>query len=212
MQNWVIATVLATLSGVLIAPISEVDPTSYTLFVVPALGAALIGRFSSFGVTAAAGLLLGVIQSEIVKLQTVFTWLPQQGLGDGVPFVLILVVMTLSAQRLRSRGVLGDWRNPSIGRPARPIATAVLTFVVGRGGHVLPARLGPGRPDGLGRLGLPVPVAGRAHRLRRAGVAGPDVVRRDRRVHAQPPQPELGRPVPVLAADRGGRPRCRWAS
>ena len=131
MQNWVIATVLATLSGVLIAPISEVDPTSYTLFVVPALGAALIGRFSSFGVTAAAGLLLGVIQSEIVKLQTVFTWLPQQGLGDGVPFVLILVVMTLSAQRLRSRGVLGDWRNPSIGRPARPIATAVLTFIVG---------------------------------------------------------------------------------
>jgi hypothetical protein len=88
--------VLATLSGVLIAPISEMDPTSYTLFVVPALGAALIGRFSSFGATAAAGLALGVIQSEIVHLQTVFTWPPQQGLGDGVPFVLILVVMTLS--------------------------------------------------------------------------------------------------------------------
>jgi len=130
-QNWVLATMLATLSGVLIAPISEVDPTSYTLFVVPALGAALIGRFSSFGVTASAGLLLGVVQSEIVKLQTVFTWLPQQGLGDGVPFVLILVVMTLSAQRLRSRGLLGTWHNPSIGRPARPVATAVLTFAAG---------------------------------------------------------------------------------
>ena len=130
-QNWVLATVLATLSGVLIAPISEVDPTSYTLFIVPALGAALIGRFSSFGVTAGAGLLLGVVQSEIVKLQTVFTWLPQQGLGDGVPFVIILVVMTLSAQRLRSRGLSGSWRNPSIGRPARPAATAALTFVAG---------------------------------------------------------------------------------
>jgi ABC-type branched-subunit amino acid transport system permease subunit len=130
-QNWVLATMLATLSGVLIAPISEVDPTSYTLFVVPALGAALIGRFSSFGVTASAGLLLGVVQSEIVKLQTVFTWLPQQGLGDGVPFVLILIVMTLSAQRLRSRGLLGTWHNPSIGRPARPVATAVLTFAAG---------------------------------------------------------------------------------
>ena len=136
-QNWVIATVLATLSGVLIAPISEVDPTSYTLFVVPALGAALIGRFSSFGVTAAAGLALGVIQSEIVHLQTVFTWLPQQGLGDGVPFVLILVVMTLSAQRLRGRGVMGHWRNPSIGRPARPLVTAALTFVIGVAAMVL---------------------------------------------------------------------------
>ncbi len=130
-QNWVLATVLATLSGVLIAPISEVDPTSYTLFIVPALGAALIGRFSSFGVTAGAGLLLGVVQSEIVKLQTVFTWLPQQGLGDGVPFVIILVVMTLSAQRLRSRGLSGSWHNPSIGRPARPAVTAALTFVAG---------------------------------------------------------------------------------
>ena len=38
MQNWVIATVLAMLSGVLISPISAMDPTSYTLFVVPALG------------------------------------------------------------------------------------------------------------------------------------------------------------------------------
>jgi ABC-type branched-subunit amino acid transport system permease subunit len=130
-QNWVLASVLATLSGVLIAPISQVDPTSYTLFVVPALGVALVGRFSSFGVTAGAGLLLGVIQSELVKLQTVFTWLPQQGLGDGVPFILILVVMTLSAQRLRSRGLLGSWRNPSIGRPARPAATAALTLAAG---------------------------------------------------------------------------------
>ncbi|MDX6393538.1 MAG: hypothetical protein QOJ73_4601 [Streptosporangiaceae bacterium] len=130
-QNWVLATMLAMLSGVLISPISSIDPTSYTLFVVPALGAALIGRFSSFGITAAAGLLLGVAQSEIVKLQVVFTWLPQQGLGDGVPFLLILVVMTLSAERMRSRGLQGTWHNPAIGRPARPVATAVLTLAAG---------------------------------------------------------------------------------
>ena len=52
-RNWVIATLLATMSGVLITPISSLDPTSYTLFVVPALGAVLIGRFQSFWVTAA---------------------------------------------------------------------------------------------------------------------------------------------------------------
>ena len=46
------------------------DPTSYTLFVVPALGAVLIGRFNSFWITALAGLLLGVVQSELIKLQT----------------------------------------------------------------------------------------------------------------------------------------------
>ena len=130
-RNWMIATALATLSGILITPISSLDPTSYTLFVVPALGAVLIGRFQSFAITAAAGLGLGIVQSELIKLETVFTWLPQQGLADGVPFVIILLTMTLSARRLGARGATGMLRNPSVGRPTRPVATSVLMFVIG---------------------------------------------------------------------------------
>jgi branched-subunit amino acid ABC-type transport system permease component len=130
-QNWLIATVLATLSGVLITPISSLDPSSYTLFVVPALGAVLIGRFQSFWITATAALLLGIVQSELIKLQTVFTWLPQQGLADGVPFVIILVTMTLSARRLGARGTTGTLRNPSLGRPTRPVSTSLIMFIVG---------------------------------------------------------------------------------
>ena len=121
-HNWMLATLLATLSGVLITPISSLDPTSYTLFVVPALGAVLIGRFQSFWITALAGLGLGIVQSELIKLQTVWTWLPQQGLADGVPFLIILVTMTLSARRLGARGATGTLRNPSLGRPTRPVA------------------------------------------------------------------------------------------
>src|SRR5580693_2502296 len=62
-QNWVIATVLAGAAGILIAPVASLDPTSYTLFVVPALAAALVGRFQSFWITALAGLLIGCAQS-----------------------------------------------------------------------------------------------------------------------------------------------------
>lgn len=130
-RNWVIASFIAAGSGILITPISSLDPTSYTLFVVPALGAALIGRFQSFWWTAGAGLLLGIAQSEITKLQTVWTWLPQQGLSDGLPFLIILIAMTLSARRLGARGGPGSWRNPSLGRPSRPLLTSVITFVVG---------------------------------------------------------------------------------
>ena len=71
-----IATVLAGAAGILIAPIANLDPTSYTLFIVPALGVALVGRFESFWIIALAGLLLGMGQSEIIKLQHVWTWLP----------------------------------------------------------------------------------------------------------------------------------------
>src|SRR6185437_12103868 len=130
-RNWMIATLLATLSGVLITPISSLDPTSYTLFVVPALGAVLIGRFQSFWITAVAGLGLGVVQSELIKLQTVWSWLPKQGLSDGVPFLIILVTMTLSARRLGARGTTGALRNPSLGRPSRPVATSLIMFVLG---------------------------------------------------------------------------------
>jgi ABC-type branched-subunit amino acid transport system permease subunit len=130
-RNWMIATLLATLSGVLITPISSLDPTSYTLFVVPALGAVLIGRFRNFWWTSAAGLALGIVQSELIKLQTVFTWLPQQGLADGVPFLVILIAMTLSARRIAARGDTGALRNPSLGRPSRPLATSLITFCAG---------------------------------------------------------------------------------
>ncbi|MDP9026780.1 MAG: ABC transporter permease [Actinomycetota bacterium] len=130
-RNWVIASFLAAGSGILITPISSLDPSSYTLFVVPALGAALIGRFQSFGWTAAAGLSLGVAQSLLIKLQTVWTWLPQQGLADGLPFLIILIAMTLSARRLGARGNPGTWRNPSLGRPTRPLLTSVIVFVLG---------------------------------------------------------------------------------
>jgi ABC-type branched-subunit amino acid transport system permease subunit len=130
-QNWVIATVLAGAAGILIAPVASLDPTSYTLFVVPALAAALVGRFQSFWITALAGLLIGCAQSELAKLITVWSWLPQQGLGDALPFVVIIAVMVLRARSVLARGGETAERNPSVGRPRAPLRTAAVCFVAG---------------------------------------------------------------------------------
>ncbi|WP_187365716.1 branched-chain amino acid ABC transporter permease [Trebonia kvetii] len=130
-QNWVIATVLAGAAGILIAPVANLDPNSYTLFVVPALAAALVGRFQSFWITALAGLLMGCAQSEINKLITVWSWLPQQGLPDALPFVVIIVVMALRSRSVVARGEDSSDRNPSIGRPRAPLRTAAACFVAG---------------------------------------------------------------------------------
>ena len=130
-QNWVIATVLAGAAGILIAPIANLDPDSYTLFVVPALAVALLGRFQSFWITAVAGLLLGCAQSEIEKLVTVWAWLPQQGLPDALPFVVIIVVMALRSRAVVARGDETAERKPSIGRPRAPLRTAAACFAVG---------------------------------------------------------------------------------
>jgi ABC-type branched-subunit amino acid transport system permease subunit len=130
-QNWIIATVLAGVAGILIAPVASLDPSSYTLFVVPALAAALVGRFQSFWLTALAGLLIGCAQSEITKLITVWTWLPQQGLGDAIPFVVIIVVMAARSRTVLARGGETAERNPSIGRPQAPLRTAAACFAAG---------------------------------------------------------------------------------
>jgi ABC-type branched-subunit amino acid transport system permease subunit len=130
-QNWVIATVLAGLAGILIAPVANLDPTSYTLFVVPALAAALVGRLQSFWITAVAGLLMGCAQSEVVKLITVWTWLPQEGLPDALPFIIIIVVMALRTRAVTARGEGAADRNPSVGRPRAPWRTAAACFAAG---------------------------------------------------------------------------------
>src|SRR3984957_9860111 len=94
-------------------------------------GAALFGRFQSFWITALSGLLIGCAQSEIDKLITVWSWLPQQGLPDALPFAVIIVVMAVRSRSVLARGGETAERNPSIGRPVAPLRTAVACFVAG---------------------------------------------------------------------------------
>jgi ABC-type branched-subunit amino acid transport system permease subunit len=72
-----------------------------------------------------------MLQSEITKLLSVWDWLPQQGLPEALPFILIMVAMTLLSRGVGARGVVGELRNPSLGRPSRPYATTAICFVAG---------------------------------------------------------------------------------
>ena len=129
--NWIIATVIGGLAGILIAPIATIAPASYTLFIVPALAVALIGRFQSFPIVAIAGLGLGMLQSLIVKLVGEFEWLPNEGLPEALPFLVIVVGMVLLAKGMAARGEIVVQKNPSLGRPVHPWRTTGLCFVVG---------------------------------------------------------------------------------
>lgn len=128
--NWVAATVLAALAGILVAPISALNPTTYTLLVVPALAAALIGRLSSFGVTVAAALGLGMVQSVLLPVQEDLPWLRQPGLRDGLPLLVIAVVVAVRGELVPGRGAAAApaARLPRVapaGRPLRALAVGV---------------------------------------------------------------------------------------
>ena len=124
--NWVIAAVLAGLAGVLVSPVTALDPSTYTLLVVPALAAALVGRLTSFPVTVAAGLALGMTQSELTHLAATFKWLPRLGLGDALPFVVVVVAIAVTGSRLPSRSAAAQARLPAAARPRHPTRAALV--------------------------------------------------------------------------------------
>ena len=115
--NWGIAGALAGGAGVLAGPIVTADPVTFTLLVVPALAAALLGGFSSFVITTAAALGLGMVQSELVEVQAHASWLPATGVGKALPLLLIAIAAITRGALMEPRGRIVARALPSVGAP-----------------------------------------------------------------------------------------------
>ncbi len=128
--NWVISFVVSGIAGVLIAPLVPLQPGTYTLFIVPALAAAVVGRFHSLGWAITAGLGIGALESLSVYVNGVHPDFPA-GAGELIPLILVLVVLAVRGQTMPSRGTL---LQVTLGRAPRPhwrIATAVVGTAIG---------------------------------------------------------------------------------
>jgi branched-chain amino acid transport system permease protein len=133
--NTLIASLLAGGVGILAAAITEIDPTTLPLQIVPALAAVLLARFTSFGIACAAGLGLGILDS-LIDWASGQTWFPTSG-GAAIPgvqelvtFLIIILAMFLRGSRLPSRGELVEQRLPAAPRTRRLAATALPPAIV----------------------------------------------------------------------------------
>jgi ABC-type branched-subunit amino acid transport system permease subunit len=131
--NWMLGTMLAGGAVILFAPITSINPATTSLLFVPALAAALIGRFRSFGITAVAGLGIGMLQSEIANIHGSLSWLPQVNWQAGLPFLIIIATMAIRGDALAARGSLGHGHFPTSPRPRRAL---VWIAVLSTGGVV----------------------------------------------------------------------------
>jgi len=135
--NWLVASVLAGAGGVLVAPITGLDPVTTTLLVVPALAAALVGRLVSLAATVGAALALGMAQSLILLLQDNYDWVPRSGIREALPLVVIVAALSLGAgarlaRAARARpGTTRGSRLPLVGRPRRIALLAAAGTLVG---------------------------------------------------------------------------------
>ncbi|WGL54043.1 branched-chain amino acid ABC transporter permease/ATP-binding protein [Nocardioides sp. BP30] len=129
--NWALSCVVAGLSGILIAPIVPLVPSSYALFIVPALAAALVGGFSRLGPAVAAGLGIGMLQSEATYLQSSAAHFPKAGVDSMIPLVVILLVLLVRNGGIPQRATVAQ---RSLGRapvPRHPALALAIGAVVG---------------------------------------------------------------------------------
>jgi sulfate-transporting ATPase len=124
--NWILSAVVAGAAGILISPIAPLTPTAYALAVVPALAAAVVGRFEYLIPTVLAGIAIGMLQSEASSLALTHSWMPETGSPELVPLIVILGALLLVGGSIRARG---GFVRERLGHAPRPRSFLVPTLL-----------------------------------------------------------------------------------
>ncbi|MEU8803101.1 ATP-binding cassette domain-containing protein [Spirillospora sp. NPDC048819] len=146
--NWVFGAVLASLAGILVAPILFLSVEALALIVLRSLAAALVGRFYSFWKTLAAALVIGVVETLLARYITnegplapfvsddrlLFGAFTAQSVSHSAAFLMIVVVLFVAGRNLPARGELLD-RLPVLGTgrislPGLVVAVALTVAVI----------------------------------------------------------------------------------
>ena len=109
---WLIGSVFASLSGLMLAPALSLDALIITMLVVQAFGAAAIGYFSNLPLTFIGGLIVGVAGALATKYVVQVPLLA--GLPASLPFAILFVALMATPRRLLLE------RRITITRVARP--------------------------------------------------------------------------------------------
>jgi branched-chain amino acid transport system permease protein len=127
LSSFVLSSVIGAVIAILASPMIQLSSGIFTfLFLIPALGSVLIGRFRYVWPTVFTGFAIGLVQSVFTKLQGDYTWFPQYGARQGLPFLVIIVAMFVLGDRLPERGSVDSWKLPAV----PPAKLNVLSVVV----------------------------------------------------------------------------------
>ena len=109
---WLIGSVFASLSGLMLAPALSLDALIITMLVVQAFGAAAIGYFSNLPLTFIGGLFVGIAGALASKYVVQVPLLG--GLPASLPFAILFIVLMVTPRRLLME------RRITVTRVARP--------------------------------------------------------------------------------------------
>jgi branched-subunit amino acid ABC-type transport system permease component len=93
---WTLGGAISGLAAIMLIPVVSLLISTATDLVIPTIAASVIASFRSIPVAFAAGLAIGVIESEIGH------WVSIGGLPEAVRFALIVVFLILRGGRFRA--------------------------------------------------------------------------------------------------------------
>lgn len=96
--NWTLGGAMGGLAGILIAPDIGLSVAEIGLLLVPALAAAVLGRFTSFWMTLLGGLIVAIGTSELTKYNLGTGW------NEAFPFLVVIAILMFRSRSLLGRG------------------------------------------------------------------------------------------------------------
>lgn len=96
--NWGLGSALAGLAAILVSPIITLSVNGMTNVVLAALAAALVAEFRSFPIAFAAGMAIGIGESELTR------YVDQPGVPKALPFAVIVIILLVRGRALPVRG------------------------------------------------------------------------------------------------------------
>jgi ABC-type branched-subunit amino acid transport system ATPase component/branched-subunit amino acid ABC-type transport system permease component len=125
--NWMIGGAIACVAGILLAPITGLTVTEYSLLIVPALAVAVFGGLASFPLTLLGGFVVGLIQSEMGR------YISSQGWAGASPFFVLIIVLIVRGNNKSLRTTIAQ-HLPRLGtgriRPLIVIPAAIIACLI----------------------------------------------------------------------------------
>ena len=119
---WMLSSLIAGLSGVLLAPLfAQVNANNFTILIVAALAAAAFGKLSSIPLTLFGGIALGVLGGILAGYLPTNSVLAQ-GLRPSLPFVVLFILLIFSPALRGAREV----KDPLAGVDPPPAGLAAI--------------------------------------------------------------------------------------
>ncbi|HEX4981499.1 MAG TPA: branched-chain amino acid ABC transporter permease [Ilumatobacteraceae bacterium] len=87
---WLMGGVIAGLSGILFGATKQLDASSLTFLVIPAIAAAVVGQLKSLWWTFAGAMLIGVIEAELTNFNRISPYKDITQLAVGAGVILLL--------------------------------------------------------------------------------------------------------------------------